>query len=161
MEIDRFEVLDKLHRQANHRSPVRLLPLWPFARGHERQFIGDPVLQALLQEAGVVPYLSGYHHTFYPGDNGGITLVSQACLGAGPRRLIGTEQRSARSFTLLEFPAEGIQVTAYEAPQFQRPVDWSLLPERIHSSAAELLRADLAQGVNVRPGTTATRPVSH
>ncbi|MGB5427979.1 MAG: metallophosphoesterase [Gammaproteobacteria bacterium] len=137
------------------------LPLWPFARGREREFIGDPVLQALLEEAGVELYLSGHHHTFYPGVSGGITFVSQACLGAGPRRLIGTEKRSARSFTLLEFPAEDIQVSAYEAPQFQSPVDWSSLPERIQSSAAVLLRADLAQGVNIRPGTTTTRPLGH
>ncbi len=137
------------------------LPLWPFARGREREFIGDPGLQVLLEEAGVELYLSGHHHTFYPGVSGKITFVSQACLGAGPRRLIGTENRSPRSFTLLEFPAESIQVTAFEAPQFQSPVDWSSLPERIHSSAAELLRADLAQGVNVRPGTTATRTLNH
>jgi hypothetical protein len=137
------------------------LPLWPFARGREREFIGDPALQALLEEASVELYLSGHHHAFYPGVTGGITFVGQACLGAGPRRLIGTEKRSSRSFTLLEFPAEGIQVTAFEAPQFQSPVDWSSLPESIHSSAAELLRADLARGVAVRPGTSATRPVSH
>jgi len=137
------------------------LPLWPFARGREREFIGDPMLQALLEKAGVELYLSGHHHAFYPGVSGGVTFVGQACLGAGPRRLIGTENRSPRSFTLLEFPAESIQVTAFEAPHFRSQVEWSLLPEHIHSSAAELLRADLAQGVAIRPGTTVTRPLSH
>ncbi len=137
------------------------MPLWPFAQGREKEFIGDPVLQALLEEAGVELYLSGHHHAFYPGVSGGITFVSQACLGAGPRRLIGTENHSARSFTLLEFPAVGIQVSAYEAPQFQSLVDWSSLPAHIHSSAAELLRADLETGVNVTPGTIATPPISH
>jgi len=128
------------------------LPLWPFARGREREFIGDPELQKLLQQAGVELYLSGHHHAFYPGVSGRIALVGQACLGAGPRRLIGTGERSARSFTLLEFTADGIDVAAFMAPQFKNPVDWATLPARIRSSAAELLRADLAQGVVVRPG---------
>jgi len=133
------------------------LPLWPFARGREREDIGDPELQSLLEQAGVELYLSGHHHAFYPGVSGGIAFVGQACLGAGPRRLIGTQNRSARGFTLLEFTAEGVQVAAYQAPQFQTLVDWSSLPARIRSDAAELLRADLAQGVIVRPATTAAR----
>jgi hypothetical protein len=128
------------------------LPLWPFARGREREFIGDPELEKLLQQAGVELYLSGHHHAFYPGVSGGIALVGQACLGAGPRRLIGTGDRSARSFTLLEFTSDGIDVAAFMAPQFENPVDWTTLPARIRSSAAELLRADLAQGVAVRQG---------
>jgi hypothetical protein len=136
------------------------LPLWPFARGRDREFIGDPELQKLLQQDGVELYLSGHHHAFYPGVSGGIALVGQACLGAGPRRLIGTADRSARSFTLLEFTADGIDVAAFMAPQFKNPVDWTTLPERIRSSAAELLRADLAQGLAVRPGTTAKLEVN-
>jgi len=136
------------------------LPLWPFARGREREFIGDPELQKLLEQAGVELYLSGHHHTFYPGVSGRIALVGQACLGAGPRRLIGTGDRSARSFTLLEFTTGGIEVAAYTAPRFETQVDWTTLPERIRSPAAELLRADLAQGVVVRPGATNTLQVN-
>ena len=131
------------------------LPLWPLARGREREFIGDPGLQALLENAGVELWLSGHHHAFYPGASGGIALVGQACLGAGPRRLIGTEHRSARGFTLLELPADGIEVTAYEAPDFRTPLDWSTLPARLRTHTADLQRADLAQGLVVRPGNSA------
>ena len=88
-------------------------------RGTEREYIGDPDLQSLLEEAGVDLYLSGHHHAFYPGVSGGVAFVSQACLGAGPRRLIGTQDRSARGFTLLEFGPQSIQVTAYQGPHFQ------------------------------------------
>ena len=155
------QLLEKHGAAYQRRVVFSHLPLWPFARGREREFIGDPELQALLEEAAVEIYLSGHHHTFYPGVSGKVTFVSQACLGAGPRRLIGTNNRSARSFTLLEFSAEDIRVDAYEAPDFQNPVDWSSLPERIRSPAAELLRADLAQGVAVKPGTSATHQASH
>jgi len=148
------QLLEKHGPAYQRRIVFSHLPLWPFARGRERDFIGDPELQTLLAQAGVELYLSGHHHTFYPGVSGGIALVGQACLGAGPRRLIGTEDRSARSFTLLEFTTEGIEVAAYKAPLFENMVDWSTLPARIRSHAAELLRADLAQGVVVRPAAT-------
>ena len=151
------QLLEKHGAAYERRVVFSHLPLWPFTRGREREFIGDPKLQALLEDTDVELYLSGHHHAFYPGVSGGITFVSQACLGAGPRRLIGTHNRSARSFTLLEFTPESIQVAAYEAPDFQTPIDWSSLPEQIRTPVAELLRADLAQGVAVRPGVTATR----
>ena len=154
------QLLEKHGPAYQRRVAFSHLPLWPFARGREREFIGDPELQNLLEQAGIELYLSGHHHAFYPGVSGGIALVGQACLGAGPRRLIGTGERAARSFTLLEFTPEGIEVAAYMAPQFENLVDWTTLPARIHSPAAELLRADLAQGLVVRPGATSTLQVN-
>lgn len=154
------QLLEKHGASYQRRVVFSHLPLWPFARGRESEFIGDPELQQLLEQAGVELYLSGHHHTFYPGVSGSIALVGQACLGAGPRRLIGTEDRSSRSFTLLEFTPEGIEVAAYRAPQFENLVDWTTLPAHIRSPAAELLRADLAQGVVVRPGSTSSLEVS-
>jgi predicted phosphodiesterase len=120
------------------------LPLWPFAHGREREHIGDPVLQALLEEARVDLYLSGHHHAFYPGSKGGVAFVSQACLGAGPRRLLGAPARSDRALTLIDFSHGPPRITAYRAPAFDTAIDWNLLPRRIESSVAELLRADLA-----------------
>jgi predicted MPP superfamily phosphohydrolase len=153
-------LLEKHGQDYQRRVVFSHLPLWPFARGRESEFIGDPELQTMLEQAAVELYLSGHHHTFYPGVSGRLALVGQACLGAGPRRLIGTGDRSARSFTLLEITTEGIEVAAYRAPQFENLVDWTTLPARIRSPAAELQRADLAQGVVVRPGTINTLQVS-
>ena len=119
------------------------LPLWPFAQGREREFIGDPDLERLLQQANLGLYLSGHHHVFYPGHKDGIHYISQACLGAGPRKLVGAARRSQRSFTLLEIEDGGLYLSAFQAPDFRRPIDWETLPERIRSQAAELIRADL------------------
>jgi hypothetical protein len=148
------QLLARHGSQHRRRVVFSHLPLWPLARGREREYIGDPRLQSLLEQAGVELYLSGHHHAFYPGVSGTTAFVGQACLGAGPRPLLGTEQRSARSFTLLEFTPEGIQVGAYQAPGFRTLVDWSTLPERIQSPAFQLLRADLARGAAVRPART-------
>ncbi len=121
------------------------VPLWPFAQGREKEFMGDPELQLLLQEHNVDVFLSGHHHAFYPGVKDGVTFVSQACLGAGPRRLIGSSTRSMRSFTVLEFAGDDIRIAAREGPGFTDEVDWRTLPERVRSPVAELIRADLAE----------------
>jgi hypothetical protein len=120
------------------------VPLWPFAQQRERDFIGDPDLERLLRQANVGLYLSGHHHAFYPGHKDGVHYVSQSCLGAGPRKLIGTPERSSRSLTLIEIENGKLRLTAFGEPDFTRPIDWKTLPQRIRSSAAELIRADLA-----------------
>ena len=121
------------------------LPVWPFAQGREREVIGDPALQELLRRAGVALYLSGHHHAFYPGVKDGITHLSQSCLGAGPRRLLGVHRQSPRSFTLLEFTDGTPSITAFAAPDFTAAIDWAGLPPSIHSSIADLVRADLVR----------------
>jgi hypothetical protein len=88
-------------------------------------------------------YLSGHHHAFYPGHKEGVHYVGQSCLGAGPRRLIGTGDRSPQSFTLLQLDGQGLRIAALQSPDFRRPIDWDSLPERVRSGAAELIRADL------------------
>jgi len=133
------------------------VPLWPFAQGREREYIGDPELQTLLEAANVDLFLSGHHHAFYPGASNGIAFVSQSCLGAGPRRLLGTGERSQQSFTLIEFTDDTIRIAAYAAPDFKEEIDWSTLPTHVSSSAAELVRADLAN-VAIKPLATSRQP---
>ena len=145
-------MLTKHGRNYSRRVVFSHVPLWPLARGREREYIGDPGLQKLLADEGVELYLSGHHHAFYPAVHHGIGFVGQACLGAGPRSLIGTPQRSSRSFTILELGSETILVSAYRAPRFDEVIDWATLPASIRSTAAELLRADLADSGVIGPG---------
>lgn len=133
------------------------LPLWPFAQGREREYIGDPALQRLLAEAEVDLFLSGHHHAFYPGSKDGVAHVSQSCLGAGPRRLLGAADRSPRAFTLIEFAYAPPRVTAFVGPSFDTAIDWDTLPPRLHSASTELQRADLAG--TAQPGL-ATEPTA-
>jgi hypothetical protein len=121
------------------------VPLWPFTQGREREFIGDAWLERVLKDAHVDLYLSGHHHAFYPGHKNGIHLVSQACAGAGPRRLIGSGERSPRAITLVEIDGARLRLAALQEPDFTQPIDWRDLPERIRSPAAELIRADLVK----------------
>lgn len=121
------------------------LPLWPFAVERETEVIGDPALQQIFREVGLDLHLSGHHHAFYPGWKDGVAFVGQACLGGGPRHLIGSAQKSGHAITLLEISdQEGIRITALEGQDFSSALDWSVLPSRIIFNGTTLTRLDLA-----------------
>ena len=137
-----------------HRVVFSHLPVYPFAQGRETEVTADHELERLLRRHGVALYLSGHHHAFYPGFHGGIRHVGQACLGAGPRRLIGDSRRSPRAVTWLEFGDDEVDVSALLAPQLERRIDLATLPESIHSRYGTLVRDDLRHAT-VDPGRTA------
>jgi len=131
---------------ASHRKRVVFghMPLWPTAQGREREYIGDTELQALLERENVDVFLSGHHHTFYPGAENGVAYISQSCLGAGPRALIGTRHKSQRSFTLLDFSDDTVKVAAYAAPRYTGTIGWHTLPREIPYPGSSLKRLDLS-----------------
>ncbi len=127
-----------------HRVAFSHLPIYPFSVGRETEVTADHELERLLQQHQVELYLSGHHHAFYPGFRAGIRHVGQACLGAGPRRLIGTSQVAKRAVTWLEFDDEdGITVNALTGPGLDEPIDFSTLPASIVSRYGTLVREDL------------------
>jgi Icc-related predicted phosphoesterase len=130
--------------QYRHKVIYSHLPLWPFAQNRETEILGDHELEEILKEHDVKLYLSGHHHAFYPGYKEGIRYVSQACMGDGLYKYIGTDQRSKRAFTLIEIDRnDKITINAYEAPDFSQPVDFKTLPDKINSRYATLIREDL------------------
>jgi 3',5'-cyclic AMP phosphodiesterase CpdA len=136
----------ELRRGAHH--PVKIVyghvPLYPFAAGRERDFIGDPDLEALLLRHGVTLFISGHHHAYYPGRRGALRLLSMACLGDGPRTLIGAAERSARSIAVLEVTRAGItQLDAYTGRRFDTPILRETLPPFVGIPEARIDRDDL------------------
>jgi 3',5'-cyclic AMP phosphodiesterase CpdA len=122
------------------------LPLWPFAEGREQDYLGDAELERILQAHRVDVHLSGHHHAYYPAEKDGVRFVSQACLGAAPRALLGSAARSERAITVIEFPADGpISIEAYRAPDYVEKIHRHTLPERVASKRAVLVRDDLAR----------------
>jgi 3',5'-cyclic AMP phosphodiesterase CpdA len=126
-----------------HRVVFGHLPVYPFAQGRETEVTADHDLERLLQRHGVELYLSGHHHAFYPGYHDGIRHVGQACLGAGPRKLIGDAARSQRAVTWLEFDEDETRISALVAPQLERRIDFTTLPASIRSRYGTLVRDDL------------------
>ena len=121
------------------------LPIWPFAHGRENEYLDDPALRDLLAQAKVRLMLSGHHHAYYAGRHGETVHVSQACLGSGPRRLIGTSAVAPRAFTRFTLRADGrIETDALLAPRFEAPLDLTTLPAFIDAPFGRLERLDLA-----------------
>jgi 3',5'-cyclic AMP phosphodiesterase CpdA len=143
------ELLGREAPRFRHRVVFSHLPVYPFTHGRETEVSADHDLERILRRHGVEVYLSGHHHAFYPGYREGIRFVSQACLGAGPRALLGAGTRSERAITLLEVADDGhLTVRALAAPDFTREIDRSSLPRSIASRYGTLVRDDL------RPAST-------
>ena len=121
------------------------LPVWPVAQGRETEFMDDPLLRALLEDEQVGLFLSGHHHAYYPGHAGNTTHIAQACLGSGPRRLIGAPRVSPRGFTRLKIDdGRIVELAAYVEPGFEEPLDPALLPDYIDTSLGRLNRFEPA-----------------
>ncbi len=111
------------------------VPLFHFAEVPEGESFYDADLVRLMELHGVKFYLSGHHHSFFPGFHEGIHHVSQACLGAGPTRLQGAKERSAKSFTLIDVYQDRFEIQALEAPLFVGKVDVTRLPQTLRSGS--------------------------
>ena len=129
-------------------KPVKIVyghvPLYPFAIGRESEIIGDAELERIADEHGVTAMISGHHHAYYPGRRGSLRLVGTACLGSGPRALIGTSDPSPRSVLLLEIEDGELRtVDAWSGAAYDTVVERSTLPETVGPAATRIQRDDL------------------
>jgi len=149
LDKEQFQWLQKLlaKHSENYRHKIVYghLPLWPFAQKREKEALFDEKLEQMLITHKVDLFLSGHHHAYYPGAKDALRHVSQGCLGASPRSLIGVKQRSPRTITVLDIEHDSeIKVSAYQGWAFDEAVDLNSLPKQIQSEAATLTREDLA-----------------
>ncbi|MEW9922262.1 metallophosphoesterase [Marimonas sp. MJW-29] len=147
LDANQMQALETAFKDA---GPARIvfshLPLWPFATRRETEIIGDPALEDLLTRQAVDLHLSGHHHAYYPGHLERFAVISQAELGGGSRRLIGSQIKPPRAITLLEIDDAGaIRATAFQAPDFREPVDVTRLPESLNGGARVIRRIDTVQ----------------
>jgi len=130
-------------------APVKIafghLSLHPVTVGRETEVLADAELEAIFQRRGLTAYVSGHQHGYYPGARGGLRLVSMACLGAGPRALIGTSAPSPQSLVTIEVRDGRVtSLEALAAPEFTRAIARSTLPAELRYGAQRVVRDDLA-----------------
>lgn len=120
------------------------VPLWPVAVGREDEIIGDPALETLLVERGVTLFVGGHHHAYYPGRHGGLHHVVTACVGSGPRALVGTADPAPKAILYFELDGAGelVVLDALAAPTFAEAIDRATLPASITVGAITLERDD-------------------
>lgn len=137
----------QLQRHAD--KPIKIvyghLPLYAFTQGRESEVIGDDALEQLLVDYDVTMFISGHHHAYYPGRRGALRMVSTACLGSGPRRLIGDELRSERSVLVFYYSQEGIlSLDAHRAQgAWQETIAREALPPMLEHDDTIISRDDL------------------
>lgn len=122
------------------------LPIFPVSQTKESEYLKDPELIQIMQDSKVDLFLSGHHHAYFPGVFQGIRQISQSCLGAGARKIIGDTQTSSRSFTVIDFKDDGegeISVEAYGGENLDQLIDRKSLPEKIEYQNQEMWRDDL------------------
>lgn len=120
------------------------VPIHPFTVGRETEVLGDDALEALLVEHDVDVFISGHHHGYYPGRRGPLRVVSMACLGSGPRALIGTSSSSPRGVVRFEVTEVGIVgLEGYTGSAFTDVIPRSTLPASIGSGDTRVDRDDL------------------
>lgn len=120
------------------------VPLYPFAQEKADEVIGDRALEALLVRHGVDLFVSGHHHTYYPGRRDELRLVGTSCLGTGQRRLIGDNELSPRSILEIHVGADGIRtLDAYTGPVFEYVIPRTSLPESVGIDDIRVYRDDL------------------
>lgn len=141
------EVL-QAHRDARAKVVFGHLPLYPVSQGRETEILRDEKLEQMLNEFDVDMMISGHHHAYYPGRRGALRLVHMACLGSGPRRLLGAEKPSPKGLLLVRVSADDeVTLDAYEsaAPldRAHPKIERATLPESLNQGAWQIWRDDL------------------
>lgn len=135
-----------------HKVVFSHYPMHPIAIQREKDFIADKnnTVFKMLKSNGVNLFLSGHQHAYYPSMWEGVRFVSQACLGGGPRKYIGTSKLSEYAFTMVDFLDE-IRVDAFSYPNFTSPIDRKSLPASFKTpKGGNLIRDDLALKKNYK-----------
>lgn len=133
-------------KEVDHKVIFSHMPMSPVAQGRDNDYIRDPnnELFSLLKAQKVDLFLSGHHHAYYPAVFNDVRLVSQSCLGSGPRKLIGGSSVSEYSFTMVDLE-EHIKVDAYKYPDYKTPVNRQGLVKQIKSpKGGYIIRDDIA-----------------
>lgn len=131
------------------------VPMFHFADIPEGESFFDPGLMTLIERYRVKFFLTGHHHSFYPGFYGETHFVSQSCLGSGPTRLNGAAQTSPKSFTMIDFYSDHFEIYALKAPLYLEKVDVRSLPRSIQSQGRVLT---LKTGTNEKNPDLDPRP---
>lgn len=131
--------------------PARIVyghvPLYPVASPKQDEVIGDTKLEDLLRRHRVSAFITGHHHAYYPGRRADVRFVSMACLGNGPRTLLGHTETSKRSYLTFDVTADGlapiVDLEAWAYPGFAQAIPRSSLPPAIGSGDRRIVRDDL------------------
>ncbi len=133
----------KAAQSAAQRIVIGHLPLYGISVG--RSTPGNVLrdsenLRALLERARVTMYLSGHHAAYYPGRRGALRVFASG--GIGARDYVGHPGTARSTVSVLEFGADGISDTTFDAVSGAQILR-SSLPQRLNGLNGSVTRDDL------------------
>ena len=121
------------------------LPMWPLARGREKEILNDRRLLDLLHRHGVDVYASGHHHFHYAGmDDHGMIHLAVGALGGNVRQSTSGGVRQPHSYASIDFDRGTPEIRSYAAPDFHGTIDQSTLPSSIEGPLGRLQKIEAA-----------------
>ncbi|MBF2063237.1 MAG: metallophosphoesterase [Calothrix sp. C42_A2020_038] len=103
-------------KAAKMRILLSHLPLYAVAVGRNQP--GDVIenadeMRKMLERHNVHTYISGHHHSYYPGHRGKLQLLHMGILGSGPRPLIDAKIRPWKALTVMDINFKSPELTTY------------------------------------------------
>ena len=143
-DVEQLSWIDEiLSTKARKKIVYGHLPLIAFAKGKEKEYVHNEMLQKILEKHHVDAYISGHHHTYYPGIHHDMHMVSAPCLGSGSRFLQGASERSAKGIVRIQIIDDHIHVEGYDASSDFSVIPKNQLPRYIENSYMRIWRDDI------------------
>ncbi len=132
---------------AKLRIVIGHLPLYAISVGRDEP--GEVLIDAdgkreLLERHRVHTYISGHHHSYYPGHKGDLQLLHCGILGAGPRPLVNSPLPPRKTVTVvdIEFASETTIYTTYNMVTMDL-IEQGELPRFLTGHNGMVLRRDV------------------
>jgi predicted MPP superfamily phosphohydrolase len=142
MQLNFLDKELKKHHEKKYKIVFTHVPMFQFNQSNPNESFFDQQLFELLKSHKVQLYLSGHHHAYYPGYYDGIHFISQSCLGAGAEKLIGSTTTSPRAITMIEFHENSFEIYALSAPDYNRKINHTALPQKIEAKGKVMVLKD-------------------
>ena len=133
-------------QQAKIKIVIGHLPLYPMAIAKNKpgEYLREGnKLRSLLEQNQVDLYISGHHHTYYPGKIDNLKLLHAGALGQGARQLINSKLPPKKTVTAIdvELATSQLAYTTYDAANWKR-IYFQQLPAFIPYDDGKILRYD-------------------
>jgi predicted MPP superfamily phosphohydrolase len=98
-----------------------------------------------LKKNGLDLYISGHQHAYFPAQKEGMQLFHAACLGGGPRVLLGHQEAPKKGYAVIEVPVQSPEKFSFNSfiPGTNEIIPVKSLPDSIQGFNGVMKRMDI------------------
>lgn len=138
----------KIAKSSRLRILLGHLPLYAIVKDKNKP--GEVISDAdttfnFLKKNGVDVYISGHQHAYYPAQKEGVQLFHTACLGGGPRELLGHNEAPKKGYAIIEVPVDSPKKFSFNSflPETNEIIPVKSLPDSIQGFNGTVKRMDI------------------